>query len=164
MTDVGPLRAALDGRLAAWHWSAGLSPEVVAGIVPGLEPEPGPFRGREGCSGVAEVPAQREPVRFVWVVSADGAAELELVEVRSPTLTPTTEEAIAELGPPSEVVPFGRGPFSGADQRVHLDRGLTVFDGFNHGIAAVWLYPPLADLDEYLDRYGATENVRRMSR
>lgn len=163
MTGVAALRSALDGRLAAWHWSPGLSPDVVCSVVPGLHPEPGPFRGREGCSGAAEVPPHPEPVRFVWVTT-DGEAELELVEIRSPTLTPTPEDAIAELGQPADVVPFGRGPFSGADQRVHLDRGLTVFDGFDHGIAAVWLFPPLADLDEYLDRYGATENVRRMTR
>lgn len=148
---------AVDGFVTEWWWEPGLGPEAVAAAL-GAELAPGPVRlaGVDRLGAIAPRAGHPEPVRLVWEL--DG--ELALAEVAGPALQPSAEAALEELGPPSTVLEHGRGPHSGAQQLIYLDRGLTVFDGFNRGITHLWLFRP-TDLDGYETGLGATENVRR---
>ncbi len=151
-TDGVPLLvAALGGQYHRWHWSAGLSPDVVSKTI-GVVLTPGRARlmGRELLSVVVNVATQPYAVRWHW--SLDG--ELELVQLSQPPAAPSWPEVIEKLGEPSVVRPHGSGVFPGSEQRCHLDRGLTVFDGAGLGYQAVWLYPPMTQ-EEYAERTGA---------
>jgi hypothetical protein len=150
----------LAGRFDMWWWTPGLSPRSV-GTVLGrtLAPGPGRLQGRDLQQVVVAVPGQPYPVRFRW--ETDG--ELALVELSQPAAQPSWPAVLAALGPPALVLAPGGGPFPGSTQLCHLERGLTVFDGEGLGIQAVWLYPATTS-DEYAERTGALEPVRRMRR
>lgn len=151
------LARAVDGFVTEWWWEPGLGPEAVAGALD-AEMTPGPVRlaSLDRLGAVAHRSGHPEPIRLVWEL--DG--ELVLAEVAGPSLQPSVEGALQELGPPSAVLEHGRGPHPGAQQLVHLDRGLTIFDGFNRGITHLWLFRP-TDLDGYISGLSATQNVRR---
>jgi hypothetical protein len=148
---------ALAGRFDRWWWSPGLTPEVVSEAL-GIEVAPGRVvqTGRDRQQAVVTVPTQPYRVRLRW--EPDG--ELALVELSEPVADPSWSSVLEALGEPDAVLEHGRGPVPGSDQRCHLDRGLTVFDGGGLGIQAAWLYPPMS-LDEYPDRTGAFEPIRR---
>ena len=145
--DAGPLTEALAGRYDRWRWSSGLTPQVVADAL-GVALSPGPVRlaGRDLLGAVVTVPDQPSAVRLLWEL--DG--ELALVELSQPAASPSWPAVIAALGAPDVVHPHGRGAHPVSEQRCHLDRGLTVFDGAGLGYQAVWLYPPTSP-----DKYGA---------
>ena len=155
---VGALVAALEGRYDQWWWSSGLAPDVV-GAALGVEITTGSARlgGRPLVQAMVTVGTQPYPVRVRW--EPDG--ELALVELSTPPATPSWPAVIDALGTPDVVIEHGRGPLPGSDQRCHLDRGLTVFDGAGLGYQAVWLYPPMP-ADDYPERTGAFEPTQRM--
>lgn len=145
------LLAALAGQYDRWHWSPGLSPDVVSTAL-GVAVTPGPARlvGRDLLGAATTVPTQPYVVRWHWTL--DG--QLQLVQLSQPPAEPSWPEVIAKLGDPSVVHPHGSGVLPGSDQRCYLDRGLTVFDGAGLGYQAVWLYPPMTQ-QEYAGRTGA---------
>lgn len=157
---VEALTDALAGRFDRWYWSAGLTTDVV-GHTLGIELTTGStwLAGQEMQQTIVDTPEQLYPVRMRW--TDDG--ELFLVEISRPNAHPSWPEMIDALGRPDVVFAFGGGPLPGSDQRCHLSRGLTVFDGGGLGYEAVWLYPPMTE-DEYQTRTGAMETVRRRQR
>lgn len=154
------LRDATRGRFDRWWWCAGLDVEAVAAALDvELSPGRSTLGGRPVQQAVTHVPGQPYRVRLRWEL--DG--ELALVELMEPAADPSWDVVLDALGEPTDVLPRGRGPFPGADQRLHLDRGLTVFDAGGLGIQAVWLFPPTS-IDAYPGRTGALEPVRRTPR
>ena len=154
---AGLLTEALAGRYDRWRWSPGLTPEVV-GAALGVPLSPGPVRlaGRDLLGAVVTVPDQPYPVHLRW--QRDG--ELALVELSQPPASPSWPAVVAALGEPDVVHPHGGGAYPGSEQRCHLDRGLTVFDGAGLGYQAVWLYPPTTP-EEYGALTGAFETPTR---
>lgn len=159
--QAGALVDALAGRFDRWWWSPGLDPEVVGDAVRQELRPPGQVRhgGRERLQAVTDVAGQPWPVRFRWEL--DG--ELALVELSEPPADPSWPTVLAALGEPTVVLPRGRGPVPGGEQRCHLDRGITVFDSGGLGYQAVWLYPPMSAAD-YPERTGAFDPVHRTPR
>lgn len=157
LADAALLLAALTGRFDRWWWSTGLTPEVVGDILH-TQLRPGPVRhgGRDRLQSVISVASQPYPVRLRW--ETDG--ELAIVELAQPDPDPSWPAVLAALGEPTMIVEHGRGPVPGGDQRCHLDRGLTVFDGGGLGYQAVWLYPPMSE-QQYPERTGAFEPILR---
>lgn len=155
--DARPLTEALAGRYDRWRWRPGLTPRVV-GAALGVDLSPGPVRlaGRDLLGAVVIVPDQPYPVHLRW--RTDG--ELALVELSQPPAAPSWPAVIAALGEPDVVHPHGSGAHPGSEQRCHLDRGLTVFDGAGLGYQAVWLYPPTTP-DEYAVLTGALATPTR---
>lgn len=151
---------ALAGRFDRWRWSPGLTPSAVGESL-GVTIEPGEalFCGEIVQQAVITVDMQPQPVRMRW----DRSGELIIAELRAPTAAPSWEFVIDALGAPDVVLEHGRGPYPGSDQRCHLGRGLTVFDGAGLGYQAVWLYPPMT-AEEYPSRTGAFEPVHRPRR
>ncbi|MEI2732158.1 MAG: hypothetical protein V9G08_09195 [Dermatophilaceae bacterium] len=158
--DPQALLDALAGRYERWHWSPGLTAEVVgAAIGIPLAPQPTHVGARTLHSTVAHIPTQPYAVRFRW----DDDGELALVELAAPPATPDWATVLAALGDPDVVHPHGRGPLPGSDQLCFLTRGLTVFDGAGLGYQAVWLYPPTT-AQEYAERTAAFQTPTRMRR
>jgi hypothetical protein len=147
----------LAGHFDRWHWSPDSTVDDVA-LAVGCEVTTGAGRLGERLldQAVVTVPAQPHPVRFRW--EPHGA--LALAELAAPVALPSWPAVIDALGEPDLVIAHGRGPYPGADQRCHLDRGLTVFDGAGLGYQAVWLYPPMTAA-EYPKLTGALETPRR---
>ena len=150
-TGARLLAEALAGRYDRWRWSPGLTPELV-GATLGVRLSPAPLRvaGRDVLGAVVTVADQPYPVHLRW--ERDG--ELALVELSQPPATPSWPAVIAALGEPDVVHPHGSGAYPGSEQRCHLDRGITVFDGAGLGYQAVWLYPPTTP-DAYAASTGA---------
>lgn len=158
--NVDALQQALAGRFDRWWWSSGLSPQVV-GAALGIDVVTGPalLHGRALLQTVVRVHEQPFPVRLRW----DQDGELAIAELSEPTADPSWDTVIAALGEPDEILAAGDGPFPGCEQRCHLTRGLTVFDGLGLGYQAVWLYPPTT-ADEYPAMTGAFERPQRARR
>lgn len=155
--SVDALVDALAGRFHRWWWSHGLSPDVVREAL-GVDLVTGPARlhGRALVQAVIRVDPQPYPVRLRW----DETGELALAELSEPTADPSWDVVIECLGEPDGIIAAGSGPFPGSQQRCHLSRGLTVFDGSGLGYQAVWLYPPTT-VGEYPLMTGALETPQR---
>jgi hypothetical protein len=157
VNDAERLVRAVDGWVAEWSWAPGLTPDVVAGAFD-IEFEPQRIRvaGHDRLGAMLHLPDRPQPVRFMWDVDR----ELWRVDISRPTLQPSVTEALAALGEPTSLG-ARNGPHAGSHQQVHLDRGVTIFDGRKYGITHVWLFKP-TDLDTYVTGFAATQNIRRM--